>query len=151
MRRLMYMAALTLVATLVLASAATAQQMNGQHMMPNGQMMDNDMMASPPASASATPSATANGQMNGNMMASASASASASPSATPSATATASTTAKARAPRTHHGGGGSSASAVGDRLPRTGGMPWVAVVSVGTLVLFIWVGPAAYGLSRRSA
>ena len=62
MRRLVYMAALALVAMVVLAPGAIAQQMNGEHMMPNGQMMDdsqmmganNNMMASPSASASAT-------------------------------------------------------------------------------------------------
>ena len=61
MRRLAYMVALALVAVLVLAPGATAQQMNGKHMMPDGTMMDNSQMmggntmASPSASASATP------------------------------------------------------------------------------------------------
>src|SRR5215207_8071768 len=101
MRRVVYIAALALMAVLVLAPGAMAQQMNHQHMMPNGQMMDDNMMASPSASASASPSATA------------STSASASPSA----------------PRSHHhGGGGSSASAaVGGRLPSTGGVSLVAL------------------------
>ena len=58
MRRVVYIAALALMAMLVLAPGAMAQQMNHQHMMPNGQMMDDNMMASPSASASATPSAT---------------------------------------------------------------------------------------------
>src|SRR5215204_6054631 len=115
MRRVVYIAALALMAVLVLAPGAMAQQMNHQHMMPNGQMMDDNMMASPSASASATPLATA------------STSASASPSAatTPSA------------PRSHHhGGGGSSASAaVGGRLPSTGGVSLVALVSAGALAL----------------
>jgi cobalamin biosynthesis Mg chelatase CobN len=170
MRRLMYIAALALAATLVFAPGASAQQMGGEHMMPNGQMMPNSMMVSPSASASATPSAKANGQMmNGNnMMASPSASASASPSATATAstTATASnmatakaprTTAKAprttaKAPRTHHGDSGNSASAAdSDRLPSTGGVPWVPLVSVGALVLLMGFGLAAYRLLRRSA
>src|SRR3954469_11356069 len=111
MRRLLYIAALALMTMVVLAPGAMAQQMNyqqmnHQHMMPNGQMMDDNMMASPSASASAYPSATA------------STSASASPSAatTPSA------------PRSnHHGVGGSSASAaVGGRLPSTGGVSLVS-------------------------
>jgi type IV secretory pathway TrbL component len=138
MRRLMYMAALALVATLVLAPGAMAHQMNGEHMMPNGQMMDDNMMASPSASASATPSAN-------NMMASPSASASASPSATPtaSATATASTMPTASAARGDHGG-------VGSQLPRTGGVPLVSLVSVGALVLLVGSGLAAARLLRRS-
>src|SRR5215208_501558 len=57
MRRVVYIAALALMAMLVLAPGAMAQQMNHQHMMPNGQMMDDNMMASPSASASASPSA----------------------------------------------------------------------------------------------
>src|SRR5215212_4644549 len=66
MRRVVYIATLALMAMLVLAPGAMAQQMNHQHMMPNGQMMDDNMMASPSASASATPSATNNGStMNG--------------------------------------------------------------------------------------
>jgi hypothetical protein len=155
MRRLVYMAALALVATLVLAPGATAQQMNGEHMMPNGQMMDDNMMASPSASVSARPSATDNGQiMDGNMTASPSASASASPSATPtaSATPTSSTSATASTPRSHHhGGGGSSASAaVGGRLPSTGGVPWAPLVSVGALALLVGFGLAAHRLSRGS-
>src|SRR5215208_1447124 len=105
MRQLVYMVALALVAMLVLAPSAMAQQMNGQHMMPNGQMMDDsqmmgasNMMASPSASASATPSA----------------------STTPSASAT--PTATASAPRGHYNGGRSSSTsaAVGGRLPSTG-------------------------------
>lgn len=48
MRQLGYLAALTLVAMLVFAPIATAQQMN-----------NDDMMVSPSASASATPSASA--------------------------------------------------------------------------------------------
>jgi len=54
MRRLAYMVSLALVAVLVLAPGATAQQMNGKHMMPDGTMMDDSQMmggntmASPP-------------------------------------------------------------------------------------------------------
>jgi hypothetical protein len=158
MRRLVYMAALALVAMLVLAPGAMAQQMNGEHMMPNGQMMDDNMMASPSASASATPSASDNGQMMGdNMMASPSASASASPSASASSSASASptATATASAPRGHHqhggGGGGSSASAaVGGQLPSTGGVPLVSLVSVGALALLVGFGLAAARLLRRN-
>jgi hypothetical protein len=139
MRRVVYMAALALVAVLVLAPGAMAQQMNGQHMMPDGQMMDDsqmmgssNMMASPSASASASTSA----------------------SASPSASATPTATATASAPRGHHhhgGGGGSSASAaVGGRLPSTGGMPLVALVSVGALALLVGFGLAAARLLRRS-
>ena len=121
MRRLVYMAALALVATLGVAPGATAQQMNDDHMMDDGQMMDANMMASPSASASASSSA----------------------SATPTATAS--------APRGHHGGGGSSASAaVGSRLPSTGGVPLVSLVSVGALVLLVGFGLAAARLLRRS-
>ena len=130
MRRLVYMAALALVATLVLAPGATAQQMNGEHMMPNGQMMDDNMMASPSASAGASTSATA------------------SPSATP----TASATLTASAPRSHHhhGGGSSSASAaLGGQLPSTGGVPLVSLMSVGALALLLGLGLAAARLSRR--
>jgi cobalamin biosynthesis Mg chelatase CobN len=136
MRRLVYLAALALVAVLGLAPGATAQQMNGEHMMPNGQMMDDNMMASPSASASTSPSATPT--------------ASASPTA--SATSTASTSATASAPRSHHhGGSGNSASAAaGGRLPSTGGVPWVSLVSVGALALLVGFGLAAYRLSRRS-
>ena len=116
MRRLVYMAALALVATLGVAPGATAQQMNDDHMMDDGQMMDANMMASPSASAT---------------------------SASPSATAS--------APRGHHGGGGSSASAtVGSRLPSTGGVPLVSLVSVGALVLLVGFGLAAARLLRRS-
>jgi len=121
MKRLVYMLALALVAVLVLAPGAMAQQMNGQHMMPNGQMMDDsqmtngNMMASPSASASATPSATANGRaMGGNMMAS------------------------------------PSASAAGGLLPNTGGVPLVWLVSVGALALIVGAGLVALRLSRRS-
>jgi len=137
MRRLVYLAALALVAMLVLAPGATAQQMNGKHMMPDGRMMDDgqmmgsNIMASPSASASASPSA----------------SASSSASASPTATATAS------APRGHHhhGGGGSSALAtVGGRLPSTGGVPLVSLVSVGALALLVGFGLAAARLLRRS-
>jgi cobalamin biosynthesis Mg chelatase CobN len=137
MRRLVYIAALALMAMLVLAPGAMAQQMNHQHMMPNGQMMDDNMMASPSASASTSPSASA----------SSSATASTSASASPSATTTAS------ASRSHHhGGGGSSASAaVGGRLPSTGGVPMVALVSIGVLVFVTGTGLAAYRLMRRSA
>ena len=130
MRRLVYIAALALMAMLVLAPGAMAQQMNHQHMMPNGQMMDDNMMASPSASASASPSATA------------STSASASPSAatTPSA------------PRSHHhGGGGSSASAaVGGRLPSTGGVSLASLVSVGAVALLVGFGLVAARLLRRN-
>src|SRR5215207_9983822 len=161
MRRVVYIAALALMAVLVLAPGAMAQQMNHQHMMPNGQMMDDNMMASPSASASATPSATNNGStMNGNMMASASASASASTSASASPLATASTSVSASpsaattpsAPRSHHhGGGGSSASAaVGGRLPSTGGVSLVALVSAGALALLVGFGLVAARLLRRN-
>jgi hypothetical protein len=145
MRRLVYMAALALVAMVVLAPGAIAQQMNGEHMMPNGQMMDdsqmmgannNNMMASPSASAGASTSASA----------SPSASAYSSGSATPTATAS--------APRSHHhhGGGGSSTSAVvGGRLPSTGGVPLVSLVSVGALALLLGSGLVAARLLRRSS
>ena len=59
MRRLLYITALALMAMLVLAPGAMAQQMNHQHMMPNGQMMDDNTMAGSSASASASPSAAA--------------------------------------------------------------------------------------------
>ena len=160
MRRVMYIGALALMAMVVLAPGAMAQQMNHQHMMPNGQMMDDNMMASPSASASATPSAADNGQkMDKNMMASPSASASASTSASaPSATASTSSSASpsatttASAPRSHHhGGGGSSASAaVGGRLPSTGGVSLVSLVSVGALALFVGFGLVAARLMRRN-
>jgi hypothetical protein len=122
MRRLVYLAALALVATLVLAPGVTAQQMNDDQMMDNGRMMDDHMMASPSPSASATPSATA---------------------ASTSATATAS------APRSHHGVGGRSASAaLGGRLPRTGGVPLVSLVSVGALALLTGSGLVAARMLR---
>jgi LPXTG-motif cell wall-anchored protein len=129
MRRLASMVALALVAVLVLAPGATALQMNGKHMMPDGTMMDNSQM------------------MGGNTMMSpsASASASSSASATPAATAS--------APQSHHhhGGGGSSASAAVDgRLPDTGGASVVLLVSVGALVLLGGFGLAATRLLRRS-
>jgi LPXTG-motif cell wall-anchored protein len=127
MRRLASMVALALVAVLVLAPGATALQMNGKHMMPDGTMMDNSQM------------------MGGNTMMSPSASASASSSATPAATAS--------APQSHHhhGGGGSSASAAVDgRLPDTGGASVVLLVSVGALVLLGGFGLAATRLLRRS-
>ena len=154
MRRLAYMVAVALVAVLVLAPGATAQQMNGKHMMPDGtmmndsQMMGGNTMASPSASASATPGASNNGRMRGgNMMASPSASASASSSASATPTATAS------APRSHHHHGGNSSSAsaaVGGRLPDTGGVHLVSLVSVGALVLLVGLGLAATRLLRRS-
>jgi LPXTG-motif cell wall-anchored protein len=135
MRRIVYIAALALMAMLVLAPGAMAQQMNHQHMMPNGQMMDDNMMASPSASASASPSATA------------STSASASPSATTTPYAT-----TPYAPRSHHhGGGGSSASAaVGGRLPSTGGVSLVSLVSVGAVALLVGFGLVAAKLLRRN-
>ena len=161
MRRVVYIAALALMAMLVLAPGAIAQQMNHQHMMPNGKMMDDNMMASPSASASATPSATNNGStMSGKMMASPSASASSYPSASASPSATASTSASASpsatttpyAPRSHHhGGGGSSASAaVGGMLPSTGGMSLVSLVSVGAVALLVGFGLVAARLLRRN-
>jgi LPXTG-motif cell wall-anchored protein len=136
MRRVVYIAALAIMAMLVLAPGAMAQQMNHQHMMPNGQMMDDDMMASPSASASASPSASAYP----------SATASTSASASPSATTTAS------APRSHHhGGGGSSASAAaGGRLPSTGGVSLVALVSVGAVALLVGFGLVGARLLRRN-
>src|SRR5215218_2907753 len=140
MRRVVYIAALALMAVLVLAPSAMAQQMNHQHMMPNGQMMDDNMMASPSASASATPSASTSA--SASPLATASTSVSASPSAatTPSA------------PRSHHhGGGGSSASAaVGGRLPSTGGVSLVALVSAGALTLLVGFGLVAARLLRRN-
>jgi hypothetical protein len=167
MRRVVYIAALALMAMLVLAPGAMAQQMNHQHMMPNGKMMDDNMMASPSAAASATPSATAKGStMGGKMMASpsasassypsasASSSASASPSATASTSASASpsaTSTAASAPRSHHYGGGSSSAsaAVGGRLPSTGGVTLVSsLVSVGALALVMGFGLVAARLLR---
>jgi hypothetical protein len=168
MRRVVYIAALALVAMLVLAPGAMAQQMNHQHMMPNGQMMDDDMMASPSASASATPSAKNNGPtMGGKMMASPSASASSYPSASASSlasaspSATASTSASASpsaattpsAPRSHHHGGGvsSASAAVGARLPSTGGVSLVSsLVSVGALALLVGFGLVSARLLRRN-
>src|SRR5215213_2932685 len=152
MRRVVYIAALALMAMLVLAPGAMAQQMNHQHIMPNGQMMDDNMMASPSASASATNDGST---MSGNMMASPSASASASPSATASTSASASPSAATTpsAPRSHHHGvGGSSASvAVGGRLPSTGGVSLVSsLVSVGALALLVGFGLVAARLLRRN-
>ena len=131
MRRVVYIAALALMAMLVFAPGAMAQQMNHQHMMPNGQMMDDNMMASPSASA------------NPSVSASPSASASASPSATTTA---------ASAPRNrHHGGDGSSASAAaGGRLPSTGGVSLVSMVSVGAVALLVGFGLVAARLLRRN-
>ena len=141
MRRLVYMAALALVAMVVLAPGAIAQQMNGEHMMPNGQMMDDSQMI---------------GANNNNIMASpsASASASTSASASPSASTSPTATATASAPRSHHhhGGGGNSTSAVaGGRLPSTGGVPLVSLVSVGALALLLGSGLVAARLLRRSS
>jgi len=150
MRRLVYIAALALMAMVVLAPGAMAQQMNHQHMMPNGQMMDDNMMASPSASASATSSATDKGStMSGNMMASPSASASTYSSASASPSATASTSATASVPQSHHGGDGSSTSAaVGGQLPSTGG---VSLVAVGALALLVGFGLVSARLLRRNA
>ena len=158
MKRLVYIVALALMAMLVLAPGAMAQQMNHQHRMPNGQMMDDNMMGSPSASASSYPSASATGNgstMSGNMMASPSASASAYPSASASASASASPSAATTpsAPRSHHHGvGGSSASvAVGGRLPSTGGVSLVSsLVSVGALALLVGFGLVAARLRRRN-
>jgi cobalamin biosynthesis Mg chelatase CobN len=155
MRRVVYIAALALMAMLVLAPGAMAQQMNyqqtsHQHMMPNGQMMDDNMMANPSASASATNNGST---MSGNMMASPSASASAHPSASPSTSASASpsATTTASAPRSHHHGGGSSASAAaGGRLPSTGGVPLVSLVSVGAVALLVGFGLVAARLLLRN-
>jgi hypothetical protein len=168
MRRVVYIAALALMVMLVLAPGAMAQrmnhqQMNHQHMMPNGKMMDDNMMASPSAPASPYPSASAtdNGStMGGKMMASPSASASSYPSASASPSATASTSASASpsaattpsAPRSHHhGGDGNSASAaVGGRLPSTGGVSLVSsLVSVGALALVMGFGLVTARLLRR--
>jgi hypothetical protein len=145
MRRLVYMVTLALVAMFVLAPGVMAQQMNGQHMMPNGQMMDdsqmmgaNNMMASPSASASA--SASASPSVSANSSGSASPSASATPTAT------------ASVPRGHHIGGRSSSTsaAVGGQLPSTGGVPLVTLVSAGALALLVGFGLAAARLLRRS-
>jgi LPXTG-motif cell wall-anchored protein len=169
MRRIVYIAALALMAMLVLAPGAMAQQMNHQHMMPNGQMMDDNMMASPSASAGATPSATNNGStMGGKMMASPSASASSYPSASATSSAsaypsaTASTTSASASPSAtttgsatrghHYGGGGNSASAaVGGRLPSTGGKSLVSLVLVGALALLVGLGLVATRLLRRNS
>jgi LPXTG-motif cell wall-anchored protein len=168
MRRVVYIAALALMAMLVLAPGAMAQQMNHQHMMPNGQMMDDNMMASPSASAGATPSATNNGStMGGKMMASPSASASSYPSASatssasayPSATASTSASASPSATTTgsatrghHYGGGGNSASAAaGGRLPSTGGKSLATLVLVGALALLVGFGLVAARLLRRNS
>jgi LPXTG-motif cell wall-anchored protein len=135
MRRLAYMVSLALVAVLVLAPGATAQQMNGKHMMPDGTMMDDSQM------------------MGGNTMASPSASASATPKASASSSASATPTATASAPQSHHhhGGGGSSvSSAVDGQLPDTGGASVGLLVSVGALVLLGGFGLAATRLLRRS-
>jgi hypothetical protein len=130
MRQLGYLAALTLVAMLVFAPIATAQQMNNDQMMDNGRMMDDDMMVSPSASASTTPSATA------------------STSASTSATTTASTSATTSTARDDHGSGSSSASAaVGGKLPGTGGIP---LVSLGALALLLGSALVAARLLRRS-
>lgn len=162
MRRVVYIAALALMVMLVLAPGAMAQQMNHQHMMPNGQMMDDNMMGSTSASAGAYPSASATGNgstMRGNTMASASPSASASASASAYPSATASTSASASPSATtsaayrghHHGGGGSSASAAaGGRLPSTGGVPLGSLVSVGALALLVGFGLVAARLLRRN-
>ena len=157
MRRLVYIAALVLMVMLVLAPGAMAQQMNHEHMMPNGQMMEDNMMASPFASAKATPSATDNrGMTDDSMMASPSTSASATAStfAAPStpASASPSATIMASASQSHrHGAGGSSASAaVGGQLPSTGGMPLVSLVSIGVLGLLMGTGLVAAKLLRRS-
>src|SRR5215211_5175396 len=108
-----------------------------------------------------TPSATDNGStMSGNMMASPSASASASPSASAYPSATASTSASASpsatttasAPRSHHhrGGGSSASAAVGGRLPSTGGVSLVSLVSVGAVTLLVGFGLVAARLLRRN-
>jgi LPXTG-motif cell wall-anchored protein len=135
MRRLANMVALALVAVLVLAPGATAQQMNGKHMMPDGTMMDNSQM------------------MGGNTMASPSASASATPKASASSSASATPEATATAPQSHHhhsGGPSSASAAVYGRLPDTGGASMVSLVSVVALVLLGGFGLAATRLLRRS-
>jgi LPXTG-motif cell wall-anchored protein len=143
MRRVVYIAALALMAMLVLAPGAMAQQMNHQHMMPNGQMMDDNMMASPSASASSYPSASATSSASAYPSATASTSASASPSATTTGSAT----------RGHHyGGGGNSASAAaGGRLPSTGGKSLATLVLVGALALLVGFGLVAARLLRRNS
>jgi hypothetical protein len=75
------------------------------------------------------------------------------PSASASASSSASATPTATAPQSHHhhGGGGSSASAAVDgRLPNTGGVSVVLLVSVGALVLLRGFGLVATRLLRRS-
>ena len=142
MRRIVYIAALALMALLVLAPGAMAQQMNHQHMMPNGKMMDDNMMASPSASASSYPSASSSSSVSAYPSAAASTSASASSSATNTAS----------APRNHHGGAGNpSSAAVGGRLPSTGGVSLVSsLVSVGALALLAGFGLVAVRLLRRN-
>jgi LPXTG-motif cell wall-anchored protein len=144
MRRIVYIAALALMAMLVLAPGAMAQQMNHQHMMPNGQMMDDNMMASPSASASSYPSASATSSASAYPSATASTtSASASPSATTTGSAT---------QGHHYGGSGNSAStAVGGRLPSTGGKSLVSLVLVGALALLVGFGLVAARLLRRNS
>jgi len=74
MRRLAYMVALGLVAVLVLAPGTTAQQMNGEHMRANPQIMDDvqmmggNMRASPSALASASPPASASPTVTGSAL-----------------------------------------------------------------------------------
>jgi hypothetical protein len=128
MKQLRYFLALTLVATLVLAPGAAAQQMNDDQLMDDGRM-DNNMMASPSASASATPSATA--------------------MASTSATATASATSSA-ASMVAESDGSSASAAVGGQLPTTGGVPLVPWVSMGILALLIGSGLVAARLGSRS-
>src|SRR5215204_6441584 len=66
--------------------------------------------------------------------------------ATSSATATASASGSH-----HHGGGGSSASAAaGGRLPSTGGVSLVSLVSVGAVALLVGFGLVAARLLRRN-
>jgi LPXTG-motif cell wall-anchored protein len=92
--------------------------------------------------------------MSGNMMASPSASASASPSATASTSASASPSAATTpsAPRSHHHGDGSSSAsaAAGGRLPSTGGVSLVSLVSVGAVALLVGFGLVAARLLRRN-
>jgi LPXTG-motif cell wall-anchored protein len=86
--------------------------------------------------------------MSGNMMASPSASATASPSATASTSASASPSASRSH---HHGGGGSSASAAaGGRLPSTGGVSLVSLVSIGAVALLVGFGLVRARLLRRN-
>jgi hypothetical protein len=144
MRQLGYFFALALVATLLLAPGASAQQMMDENQMTddnqmvNGGRMDNNMMASPSASASATPSARAMGSTSATAMGSTSA----------TATASATTTA---AP-SHHGGSVSSASAaLGGELPKTGGVPLVPWASIGILALLVESGLVAARVVRRGS